>query len=168
VIVIDRTFTEGELRDRTKSRRRRTVEVVQPPALELEALRPTGSDQATLVFPGTRRQPIDWRNWVHRTWRAASRAAGVDGVPYECRHTYASLLIHEGRPLPYGAAALGHSSATTTLDHYAHVFDEARLAPMTSMVAAIEVARAEVASGDVRPMFAEEANGVLRLAFEEG
>jgi len=66
-----------------------------------------------------------------------------------------------------GGNPLGHSSATTTLDHYAHVFDETRLAPMASMVDAIEAARAEVANGSVRPMFAEGANGVLRFAFEE-
>ena len=63
------------------------------------------------------------------------------------RHTYASLLIHEGRALPYVTAALGHASATTTLDHYAHVFDEPRLAPAVGMVEAIETARADSRPG---------------------
>ena len=58
-------------------------------------------------------------------------------TPYDGRHTFASLLIHEGRALPYVTAAMGHASPTTTLPHYAHVFDDARLAPATPMVAAI-------------------------------
>ena len=68
-------------------------------------------------------------NWRSRVWADACEAARVKAAPYDGRHTYASLLIHEGRALPYVTAALGHASATTTLDHYAHVFDEARLAP---------------------------------------
>ena len=84
---------------------------------------------------------LDLNNWRARTWTAACTAAGVTATPDDGRHSYASLLIHEGRPLPYVAAAMGHSSATTTLDHYAHVFDEARMAPAAPMVATIEAAR---------------------------
>jgi hypothetical protein len=81
--------------------------------------------------------------------------------PYDGRHAYASLLIHEGRPLLQVAAALGHSSGDTTLRHYAHVFDEARLASGVGMVDAIRAARADLAgkglhnrctTGVVRPL----------------
>ncbi len=35
---------------------------------------------------------------------------------YDCRHTYASLLLGDGAPITYVAPQLGHS---TTLRHYA-------------------------------------------------
>ena len=60
------------------------------------------------------------------------------------RHTYASLLIHEGRSPQLVAAALGHASGELVWRRYAHVFDEARLAPSVPMVEAIEVARVAV------------------------
>ena len=90
-------------------------------------------------------------NWRSRVWADACEAARVKAAPYDGRHTYASLLIHEGRALPYVTAALGHASATTTLDHYAHVFDEARLAPALGMVEALETARAELEARGVSP-----------------
>jgi integrase len=39
------------------------------------------------------------------------RPQGVKATPYDDRHTYASLLIHEGRSPLLVAAALGHSTA---------------------------------------------------------
>jgi integrase len=38
--------------------------------------------------------------------------------PYDLRHTYASLLLSEGVPLPYVAQQLGHSKPTITLKYY--------------------------------------------------
>ena len=69
------------------------------------------------------------------------------------RHTYASLLIHEGRSPQLVAAALGHASGELVWRRYAHVFDEARLAPSVPMVEAIEVARVAVGASGVRPMY---------------
>ena len=97
-----------------------------------------------------------------RVWADACETARVKAAPYDGRHTYASLLIHEGRALPYVTAALGHASATTTLDHYAHVFDEARLAPAVGMVEAIETARAELEARGVYPMCTRHPVRVLR------
>ena len=56
----------------------------------------------------------------------------------------ASLLIHEGRSLPYVTAFLGHSTAKTTLDHYAHVYAEANLGTAVKMEDAIADARRDV------------------------
>jgi hypothetical protein len=43
--------------------------------------------------------------------------------PYDLRHSFVSLLIHEGRNVVDVARQAGHSP-TMTLDVYAHVFDE--------------------------------------------
>ena len=40
----------------------------------------------------------DWRNWRKRVYRPVAEAVGIDGArPYDLRHAFASLLIHEGR-----------------------------------------------------------------------
>ncbi|MBA3753698.1 MAG: tyrosine-type recombinase/integrase, partial [Nitrospira sp.] len=47
-------------------------------------------------------------------------AAKLPGfVPYDLRHTFASLLLSSNVPLLYVSKQLGHAKATTTLDHYA-------------------------------------------------
>jgi integrase len=68
-------------------------------------------------------------------------AAGVTATPYDPRRSFASLLIHEGRSLPFVTAAIGHASATTTLRHYAVEFEETRLGTAKPMVDAILEAR---------------------------
>jgi hypothetical protein len=40
-------------------------------------------------------------------------------VPYDLRHTFASLLLSNNVPLLYVSKQLGHAKPTTTLDHYA-------------------------------------------------
>jgi integrase len=50
------------------------------------------------------------------------RELSLDYVPYELRHTFASLLIHAGMAAPLVAAQMGHSRSSMTLDHYAHFF----------------------------------------------
>ncbi len=50
----------------------------------------------------------------------------MEAVPYDLRHTFVSLLIHEGRSVPYVATMAGHSPRVC-LERYAHVFAEAQL-----------------------------------------
>jgi hypothetical protein len=54
------------------------------------------------------------------------RAAGVaKSTPYTLRHSFASLLLYEGRSVIYVARQLGHD-ARLTLTRYGHVIDEFR------------------------------------------
>jgi integrase len=68
----------------------------------LAARRPS---DATLVFPG--RDGEAWSEAAYQSWRRrafarAARAAGVeDATPYALRHSFASLLLHEGRSVIY-------------------------------------------------------------------
>ena len=157
VLVIDRAYTHGEHKG-TKTHQRRTVEVVPPLADDLARLRElVPAEPAHLVAPALgrpdRRPPdgvdlasafLDLGNWRARTWRRACAQAGVVATPYDGRHTYASLLIHEGRSPLLVAAAMGHASGELIWRRYGHVFEEARLAAGASMVEAIEAARAEL------------------------
>src|SRR5439155_2729184 len=80
------------------------------------------------VFPTASGQPWrehDWRNWRRRIYVPAADACGIASTrPYDLRHSFASLLIHEGRlSIVEIAAQLGHSP-TMTLGTYAHVIAE--------------------------------------------
>jgi integrase len=159
VLVIDRAFTEGHVK-LTKTHGRRTVEIIAPLAEDLEHLRPSDVKPDDLVVPGARGGLLDLRNWRRRVWHPACEAAGVRAVPYDGRHTYASLLIHEGRSIAFVAASMGHASATTTLRHYGHMFDESRLGTSASMVDAIRAARGELGEQGCSPVVRQSRDGV--------
>ena len=57
----------------------------------------------------------DGRNWRKRVYVPAADAAGIDNPrPYDLRHSFASLLIHEGRySIVDVAAQLGHDPTMT-------------------------------------------------------
>ena len=77
-----------------------------------------------LVFPGD--HGAEWsangfEKWRQRRFSALLAAAGLeDGRPYDLRHSFASLLLHEGRDVIYVARQLGHG-ADMTLGTYGHV-----------------------------------------------
>jgi integrase len=139
LLVIDKSYSYGELKG-TKTHSRRTVDIIPPLADDLAMLREWQAGADDLVIANHDGGYVDLANWRRRVWK---KAFG-DSSPYDGRHTYASLLIHEGRSLPYVTAALGHSSAKTTLDHYAHVYAEAQLETSVRMVDAIAEARRRV------------------------
>jgi hypothetical protein len=71
----------------------------------------------------------------------ALNRAGLDPArPYDLRHSFASLLLHEGRSVIYVARQLGHD-ARYTLGTYGHVIDELDDAPRLSAEDAIRRAR---------------------------
>jgi integrase len=102
-----------------------------------------------LVAPNHYGRPLDLSTWRRRIWKPAAKRAGVDATPYDLRRTYCSLLAHEGRSAPYIAANMGHS-LTDTQKHYAHVIEDARLAP----------ARTE---NDIRPRYARQPSRHLTV-----
>jgi integrase len=83
-------------------------------------------------------------------WAAALQAAGLGyRRPYDLRHSFASLLLHEGRSVIYVARQLGHG-ADLTLRTYGHAIAELEDAPRVSAEDAIMAARR---GEDVRTMF---------------
>jgi integrase len=57
--------------------------------------------------------------------RTFTRGKGYRGLTvHELRHTVASLLVAEGLDVKTVQAQLGHKSASTTLNIYAHAFEE--------------------------------------------
>jgi integrase len=143
VLLVDTSYSYGQRRD-TKTGHARTVELVEPLRQDLAEYRPAKPERGALVLPNRDGGYLDLHVWRRRVWTPACEAAGVKASPYSGRHSYASLLIHEGRSLPFVAASMGHSSASTTLEHYAHSFEVARHGTAVTMVDAITNARRAV------------------------
>jgi integrase len=144
---------EGALKSQKTGQPPRTVDLLQPLKQDLAELRlrqgRPGPDE--LLFPSTDNfwRESDWRNWRRRVFRVTTRACGMEGVrPYDLRHSFASLLIHEGRlSIVEIAQQLGHN-ATTCLSTYAHVIAELRGAEKVSAEEQIRTARESHAQTD--------------------
>jgi integrase len=54
-----------------------------------------------------------------------AREHGIDATYHSLRHTSASLMLASGTDVRTVAARLGHASATTTLQTYAHLIGQA-------------------------------------------
>jgi integrase len=87
------------------------------PADEVPILTPSGETEAWTKD--------DWGVWRRRRWDKACKLAGMPSAPrpYDLRHSFASLLLAEGKSVHYVARQLGHSPALT-LSTYGHLFDE--------------------------------------------
>ena len=133
----------------TKTGQARTVRLLAPLARDLAELRLLRGrpDDDALLFPngsgGVWNDPA-WQTWHRDAWQPACRAVGLEGArPYDLRHSFVSLLIHEGRSVVEVARQAGHSP-TMTLDVYAHVFDEFDIAERVSAEDQIAQARRDV------------------------
>jgi len=144
-ILVQRSVSLGEEAD-TKTRQHRTVRLLAPLAADLRAWRMAAGrpEDDELVFPS--RDGLPWtqaayQSWRRRAFRRAAEAAGLERArPYDLRHSFASLLLHEGRSVIYVARQLGHD-ARLTLTRYGHVIDELEDAPQIDAEAAITEAR---------------------------
>ncbi len=96
------------------------------------------------MFPGHDGEPWSlpaYQSWRRRAFRRAVQAAGIEHTtPYALRHSFASLLLHEGRSVIYVARQLGHD-ARLTLSRYGHVIDELDEQPRIDAETAIQEAR---------------------------
>lgn len=112
-----------------------------------------------LIFPraddGLAWRKYDWDNWRKRSFRPAAGAAALlkwnaelatwvgDFVPYDLRHTCASLMIAAGRPIAEVADHLGHGVDVCTRT-YAHTIEAMKGKPVTPVDDAILAAREKV------------------------
>ena len=136
MILVDQSVQNAKLGP-TKTRRARTVRILPVLQADLDAYgRRSDHD---LVVCGDKGGFLNWNIWGKRVWRSV--VPDEDVVPYALRHTFASLALHEGRSLPWIAGEMGHASATTLLDHYAHLYQEAELATRVPMNDAVRAAR---------------------------
>jgi integrase len=159
----------------TKTNATRTVRLLAPLAQDLAEWRLACGrpDGRAFIFPRRDGRPWsddDYRNWRDRIFRPAAAGAGVDKPrPYDLRHSFVSLLIHEGVSIVEVARQAGHSPEEC-LRTYAHTFEEFDPAERTSAEAAIAAARKTEADPDVRVLYArapEVDSAQLRFGFVE-
>jgi integrase len=145
-ILIERAVSGGTIKS-TKTRKARAVRLLAPLVADLREFKLASGRpaQSRLIFPGPTGDPwtkTTWDNWRERTFSRLLAAVDIEqGRPYDLRHSYASLLLHEGRSVHYVAKQLGHA-ARLTLDTYGHVIDELEDVPRLAAVDAILQARA--------------------------
>jgi integrase len=146
-LLVERALSDGELKGQKTERPPRAVDLLQPLAEDLAELRILRGQPGpeTLVFPNSSGKPWrdhDWRNWRKRVYKPAAMAIRLGSArPYDLRHSFASLMIHEGRLSPVEIAEqLGHSPATC-LSNYAHVIAELKGAEKIPAVEQIRLAR---------------------------
>ena len=129
----------------------RTVRLLPRLAADLRTWRLLSGRPAAkaLIFPsatGTVRSQPAYQSWRRRAFKRSLDGAGVEHArPYDLRHSYATLLLHEGRYVIYVARQLGHD-ARLTLSTYGHVMDEFEDAPHLDAHTAIANARAALAN----------------------
>jgi integrase len=153
--VQERTLVVHAPKTRRHRTQPRTVRLLAPLAHDLREWRlasgrPTDSAP---VLPG--QGGGGWTEVAYEQWRARVWAKALDDVglpyqrPYDLRHSFASLLLHEGRSVIHVARQLGHSAALTMSD-YGHVIEELEDQPRVSAEDAIAAARR---GSDVRTWF---------------
>jgi integrase len=120
---------EGNIKP-TKTGHRRSVRLLAPLAQDLREYRLAAGrapDTSLILHDdhGRAWTKAAWQMWRVDRWAPACRAAGLDPVPrpYDLRHSFASLLLAEGRQPVYVARQLGHSLAVL-LSTYAHLLAE--------------------------------------------
>jgi integrase len=152
-LLIERSLSLGEEKD-TKTTAHRAVRLLAPLAADLREWRMRSgrpTDRAP-IFPGRDGKPWSeaaYKSWRRRAFDRAATAAGVEHArPYDLRHSFASLLLHEGRSVIYVARQLGHG-AQLTLGRYGHVIDELENAPQQNAEAAIFAARSSGAAHEL-------------------
>lgn len=144
-ILIERAVSLGREKD-TKTHAHRTVRLLAPLREDLLGWRMRcGRPRDTaLLFAGPGGglwTKTTYDNWRGRAFNRALKATGVVGTPYTLRHSFASLLLHEGRSVIYVARQLGNDPRVT-LSTYGHVIDELDGAPRIGAEDAIRAARA--------------------------
>src|SRR4051794_24681885 len=147
-LLVERALSDGELKVLKNRRQPRTVKLLAPLPEDLAHWRSAAAVRGPVFASssGAFWRASDWRNWRKRIYKPVAEAVGIDGArrPYDLRHAFASLLIHEGRlSVVEIAAQLGHNP-TVCLDTYAHVMAEERDGEHISAEEQIVQARAAV------------------------
>lgn len=79
---------------------------------------------AEWILPGRENGPA-WPRTIAYNWDKTTEAAGVDVKLHDLRHFYASGLIASGCDVVTVQRALGHKSASVTLNTYSHLWPTA-------------------------------------------
>jgi integrase len=123
----------------------RAISLPRPVADELEALWKSSRFRAAddYVFASATGTPLDGRNMVREHFEPALRRAHLPRLRFhDLRHSYASVLIAQGKHPKVISEQLGHASVTITMDRYSHLFESASADVSDALEQAWEAAEA--------------------------
>ena len=107
--------------------------------LELRLLLGLGTITATTLVFSTIEGGLLSPNNVTRSWSRALQTRGLPQVSFHSlRHTHASMLLRAGVPVLTVSRRLGHSTASMTLDVYAHLLPDADAAAAKAIEALLK------------------------------
>ena len=146
-IRVERAANEHGVLKSTKTEKPRSVKLLSALAQDvreyyLVAGRPVPHTHILRTDDGGLWDKSHWNMWLQDRWRPACRTIGLEPVPrpYDLRHSFASLLLAEGRQPQWVARQLGHSAAVLH-STYAHLIDELEEATDVNAEAEIAAAR---------------------------
>lgn len=130
-LLVEQALTDGRVKALKNRRRPRAVDLLGPLRDDLAAFGESrAADSRAPVIArrdGGFWRETDWRNWRRRVFAPTAAEVGLhDARPYDLRHAFASLLIHEGRHSIVEIAGQLGNNPTVCLDVYAHEMAEAR------------------------------------------
>jgi integrase len=185
-ILIEQKWVDGKIAPGQKTRRPpRCPPLLDALRVDLRELQLACGKPAGLIFTRPDGKPWrdhNWREWRSRVWQPACAAIGIatitktanvsDGkrktrrtyqgpVPYDLRHSFASLLVHEGRySIVQISEWMGHSTATL-LGHYAHLISDLANKPSLPNGQAIKAARRTRVLGTQSSQIVPAGNNVI-------
>ncbi len=185
-VLVEQKWIDGEIVAGQKTNRPpRCPPLLDSLQVDLREYQRACGGPGGLIFArqdGTPWRDHDWRDWRSRVWQPACEAVGLatianttivkDGkrktkrtyngpVPYDLRHSFASLLIHEGKhSIVQISEWMGHSPATL-LTHYAHVIADLASKPSLPNENAIKVARGTMRSAAQTSQIVPPGNNVI-------
>ena len=119
-VLIEESATDKNEITETKTGGKRAVDMSPElrDVLRLRQLKRAAADTAYIFGNGV--IPLGVRV-LGKRFELAMRECGITGhVMYDCRHTFASVLLQRCRDVVYVAKMLGHSDPATTLRYYSH------------------------------------------------
>ena len=126
-IDVRRNLYRGQVTSPKSDKSSRTVDVPRRVLDVLAAHQVSRPPQGEgFIFRTRTGSPIDPGTWYKRTFVQIRRRAGLRSTVgiHSLRHTYASLLIHQGENPKYISRQLGHALVAFTMDRYGHIFKE--------------------------------------------
>src|SRR5438128_1384858 len=84
------------------------------------------TDSDFIFQSSTPRKPMTYKGLLNVFHRARDGAGLGDVTFHALRHTFASILIAQGRDVQFVSRQLGHTKTSTTWDTYVHLFDAQR------------------------------------------
>lgn len=123
-VSVSKAITQGsDEAEGTKTRAgTRMVKLLQPAVEALQAQKSHTFMKDSRIWENPRTNaPWAGDQAIRRTvWTPALKMAGIRyRPPYQCRHTYGSMMLSAGEPVAWVSRQMGHSSVAFTLQTYA-------------------------------------------------